>query len=142
MTAIGPASSVSFHFTLKLADGHIVDSTRNRPEPVRFKMGDGNLLAGFERKLIGLVAGDSRCFDILPEDGFGMPNPNNVQTFDRAQFDGMELSEGLVISFADAAKGELPGVVSQITTDKVVVDFNHPLAGKAMQFDVEIFAVE
>lgn len=142
MSVIASDSRVRLHFALRLEDGSLVDSTFERPEPAAFAMGDGSLLPGFERKLLGLAAGDRRSFQVLPEEAFGMPNPQNLQVFARSQFEGMELSEGLVISFADAASGELPGVVQQITTEQVVVDFNHPLAGKTLQFEVEIVAVE
>jgi FKBP-type peptidyl-prolyl cis-trans isomerase SlpA len=139
---IGPKAKVTLHFSLRLEDGQIVDSTLER-EPASFVMGDGSLLAGFEKKLHGLKAGDKACFDILPEEGFGQPNPNNVQHFARSNFAvDMELVEGLVISFADAAKAELPGVVKTISDSEVVVDFNHPLAGRTIAFDVEIIAVE
>ena len=142
MSVISTSSTITLNFSLSLEDGQLIDSTFERPTPAVFTMGDGKLLPGFEKKLLGLGAGQRERFTILPEDAFGMPNPNNLQEFERKQFDGMELAEGLVISFADAAGGELPGVVSQITTERVVVDFNHPLAGRTLIFDVDILAVE
>ena len=54
----------------------------------------------------------------------------------------MDLHEGLIISFADASKAELPGVVKSFNADEVVIDFNHPLAGRTISFDVEIIAIE
>jgi FKBP-type peptidyl-prolyl cis-trans isomerase SlpA len=60
----------------------------------------------------------------------------------RSQFQNMELSEGLLVIFNDAANTELPGVVKAIDDDQVTVDFNHPLAGKTLTFEVEIFEVK
>jgi len=138
---IGPGTQVTLHFALKLEEGDIVDSTFERA-PATFTVGDGKLLPGFERKLFGLSKGAREQFTILPEDAFGQPNPANVQRFKRDMFAAdMELHPGLVISFADAAQAELPGVVSGIEGDEVLVDFNHPLAGRTLLFDVQIFDV-
>ena len=139
---INTNSTVSLHFSLRTDNGELIDSTFERKQPPTLTMGDGKLLPGFEKKLLGLKAGEKKTFVMLPEDGFGMPNPQNVQIFPRAQFADIELSEGLMISFADAARAELPGVIKQITTDEVAVDFNHPLAGRTLHFEVEIFKVD
>lgn len=137
---IGPDKEVTLHFALKLESGEVVDSTFDR-KPATFRFGDGNLLPGFELALQGLKAGDKRSLRIEPEHGFGQPNPQNVQVMPRSQFEGMELAEGLMVIFQDAAKGELPGVVSRFDANQVTVDFNHPLAGKVLTFEVEILDV-
>lgn len=139
---VGPDSRVTLHFSLSLADGELVDSTFDQ-SPASLEIGDGSLLPGFERCLFGLRPGDRERFRIPPEDGFGQPNPNNVQRIARSSFSSeFELAEGLVISFADAGRGELPGVVAEFNDEEVVVDFNHPLAGRELLFEVEILAVE
>ena len=142
LSVIGDNSRVTLHFALRLENGDVVDSTFER-KPAVFTMGDGSLLPGFERHLRGMQPGQRNTFTVSPEEAFGQPNPANVQRFERDQFAGdMELHEGLVISFADASKTELPGVVKRFDADEVVVDFNHPLAGRTILFDVEIVAVD
>lgn len=139
---IGSGTQVTLHFALKLAGGDLIDSTFDK-DPAVFVVGDGQLLPGFEECLLGLEVGDEQSFEILPEKGFGMPNPNNRQIMSVDMFDlEMELSEGLMVSFADANKAELPGVIVAIEEGKVEVDFNHPLAGKDITFEVKILAVE
>lgn len=138
---IGPDMQVTLHFALGLENGEVVDSTFDK-KPATFKVGDGNLLPGFEQQLFGLKAGDKRTLQLTPEQGFGQHNPQNVQVMPRSQFEGMELSEGLLVIFNDAAKTELPGVVKSFNDRQVTVDFNHPLAGKALTFEVEIFEVK
>ena len=138
---IGSNSQVTLHFAIKLDSGDVVDSTFDK-NPPRFKVGDGSLLPGFERALFGLKAGDKRSLNIEPEQGFGQPNPQNVQVMPRSNFEGMELSEGLLIIFNDAANAELPGVVKAFDSTEVTIDFNHPLAGKSLMFDVEIIDVQ
>ncbi len=138
---IDEKSQVTLHFSLKLEGGELVDSTFDK-EAATFSMGDGSLLPGFEKHLHGLQAGDRQSFTIPKEEGFGAGNPQNIQRFKPSDFaDDMELSEGLIFSFADGRGGELPGVVKTITDDEVMVDFNHPLAGREITFDVEIIAI-
>ncbi|HLS98405.1 MAG: FKBP-type peptidyl-prolyl cis-trans isomerase [Porticoccaceae bacterium] len=139
---IGPGTRVTLHFSLALDDGTLVDSTFGR-EPAVFEVGDGSLLPGYEDALLGLRAGDETQFDMKPEHGFGQHNPNNIQTMARADFDpGLTLEAGLVLSFADANRAELPGVVVDFDEETVTVDFNHPLAGRDIVFRVAILAVE
>ena len=137
---IGPDRQVTLHFALKLENGEVVDSTEGKA-PATFKVGDGNLLPGFEVALYGFKAGDKRSLQIEPENAFGQPNPQNVQVMPRGQFQDMELSEGLLIIFNDAANAELPGVVKAFDEQQVTIDFNHPLAGKTLNFEVEIIEV-
>ena len=134
-------SQVTLHFAIKLDNGDVVDSTFDKA-PATFKVGDGNLLPGFEQALFGLKCGDQRSLPIAPEHGFGQPNPQNVQVMPRSQFKGMDLAEGLLVIFNDAANTELPGVVKAFDEAQVTIDFNHPLAGKALTFDVEIIEVK
>ena len=138
---IGPDKEVTLHFALNLENGDVVDSTFDK-KPATFKVGDGNLLPGFEAKLFGLKAGDQRTLQVEPENAFGQPNPQNVQIMPRSQFEGMELSEGLLVIFNDAANTELPGVVKAFDDSQVTIDFNHPLAGKTLNFQVEIIEVK
>jgi FKBP-type peptidyl-prolyl cis-trans isomerase SlpA len=139
---ISEGTRVTLNFALVLDDGSEVDSNFEK-EPASFAVGDGSLLPGFERALFGLKSGDEATLEILPEEGFGQPNDNNLQTIKRDQFDvESELEEGMVFSFADAAGGELPGVVKTFDEDEVTVDFNHPLAGRTLSFRVAIHHVE
>jgi FKBP-type peptidyl-prolyl cis-trans isomerase SlpA len=138
-TPVGPGTKVEIRFSLKLADGHVVDATGDNA--ASFEVGDGSLLPGFEQAMFGMLEGEASSFDI--EDGFGEHNEENVQRVPRTQFaSDMKLEEGLIVSFADQQKTELPGVVTNVGELVVEVDFNHPLAGKRLIFDVEIIDVQ
>ncbi len=138
---IAQGSQVTLHFAIKLENGDVVDSTFDK-QPASFTVGDGSLLPGFEMALYGLKCGDQRSLPITPDQGFGQSNPQNVQVMPRSAFAAMELSEGLLVIFNDAANAELPGVVKAFDDARVTIDFNHPLAGKNLTFDVEIIEVE
>jgi FKBP-type peptidyl-prolyl cis-trans isomerase SlpA len=139
---VSEGTRVYLNFSISLEDGSEVDSNFGG-EPVDFVIGDGSLLAGFERALFGMSAGQRQLFTVEPENAFGQPNDNNVQMLDRDQFDDdIDLEIGLVFSFADASGGELPGMVISFDDEEVTVDFNHPLSGRTIMFDVLIHRVE
>jgi FKBP-type peptidyl-prolyl cis-trans isomerase SlpA len=139
---IADGSRVKLHFALRLADGQEVDSTFENDAP-ELTVGDGNLPEGFEECLVGLTTGDHKTFTVPPEKAFGQPNPQNMQEMKRSDFPvDMPVAPGLMVSFADAQGAELPGVISAIEGDYVTVDFNHPLAGKELHFEVQILEVK
>jgi FKBP-type peptidyl-prolyl cis-trans isomerase SlpA len=131
---------VTMHFAIKLTDGQIVDSNFEG-SPVEFEVGDGNIPEGFEAALSGLKVGDHLDLTIDPERGFGQHNPSNIQTMKRSDFKDMELEPGLVISFQEPG-GELPGVIVEFDDERVEVDFNHPLAGKTILFEVQVLNIQ
>jgi FKBP-type peptidyl-prolyl cis-trans isomerase SlpA len=137
---ISERSRVTLHFSLLLESGEEIDTTR-RGKPATFEMGDGQLLPGFEAALLGMQAGDDAQITLEPGQAFGEHQRQNVQLMDRQRFAGQELEPGLMMSFA-AADGELPGVIRRVFERTVEVDFNHPLAGRRIIFDVSILKVE
>ena len=130
-TPIGPGTRVTLRFTLELTNGDIVDSTGDTA--ATFVVGDGNLLPGFEVAMYGMVAEASARLSIPASQAFGEHLEANMQRLRRGQFPvNMVLTEGLMMSFAD----------NKIQGDSIEVDFNHPLAGKDLIFDVAIVEVE
>ncbi|MFT6288038.1 MAG: FKBP-type peptidyl-prolyl cis-trans isomerase SlpA [Alcanivorax sp.] len=139
---VSESTRVFLNFSISLEDGSEVDNNFGG-DPVDFVVGDGSLLPGFERAMFGMSAGQRQLLTIAPENAFGQPNDNNVQLMKRDQFDDdMELEIGLLFSFGDAAGGELPGMVISFDDDEVSVDFNHPLSGRTILFDVLVHRVE
>lgn len=138
---IGNQSKVTLHFDLKLDNGDVIDSTFDK-EPATFTVGDGSLLPGFEQSLFGYKAGDKRSTVLPPERAFGRGNEGNLQTMPRKDFDDMELAEGILVIFQDARRNEMPGIVESFNDQEVVVNFNHPLAGRDITFEVEIIQVD
>ncbi|MCF9033734.1 FKBP-type peptidyl-prolyl cis-trans isomerase [Acinetobacter nectaris] len=139
-TRIEAGAHVELHFSVALENGVEIDNTRQHDAPVELTIGDGNLLPGFEKALYGLRAGDRRTVHLPPEDAFGPWNPENVQTFDTVKFEERP-TIGHLIEFEDKAKSSLFGVVKAVGDDITEIDFNHPLAGKNISFEVEIFKV-
>lgn len=139
-TRVEAGSKVDLHFSVAIENGMEIDNTRSREEPVSLVIGDGSLLPDFEKALFGLRAGDRRTVSLPPEDAFGPWNEENIQKFDTVKFEQRPVV-GHMIEFEDKAKQSLYGVVKTVGDDITEVDFNHPLAGKNITFEVEIFKV-
>jgi FKBP-type peptidyl-prolyl cis-trans isomerase SlpA len=131
--------SVRLHFSLHLESGEEIDTTR-RGRPATFDYGDGQLMPGFEAVLLGMQAGDDAQLVLEPAQAFGEHRQENVQLLEKERFQDLDLEPGLMVSFAGPG-GELPGVVARIFDKTVEVDFNHPLAGRKIVFDVSILEV-
>lgn len=143
VTTIKQDSAVTLHFTIKLKDGSVADSTHNMGKPAKLVIGDGSLSENFEQCLFNLSAGESKSIELSAEDAFGLPNPDNIHYMDRAKFVGdAEVEVGTIMAFSGRDGMEIPGIITAIVGDSVTVDFNHPLAGQDVIFDVEILSVE
>ncbi len=139
--AIGDASEVVMHFSLLLADGTVVDSSRGG-DPMGFVLGVGTLETGLEVLLHGLCAGDRAQFNLAPGQAFGQPDPAGVHQMARAEFPAdLNLEEGAVVEFTTPGGDSVPGTVVGFDGSEVTVDFNHPLAGRELRFEVEILSV-
>ena len=138
---IGAGSTVTLHLTLTLADGTVAESSLDG-EPHTFTMGDGSMLHGLELALYGLRPGDTQRLMLHAEQGFGMRDPARIHYLPRADFaDELALEPGLILGFTTPEGDELAGTVLSFTAETVEVDFNHPLAGHALTFEVEIIDV-
>lgn len=139
---IDQGTQVELHFALMLEDGATVDSTFEG-KSATLTLGDGNLPEHFEACLLGLEAGNEQTFTLPPEKAFGQHNPSNVQRLAKESFaDELEQLEiGMIFGFTDPKGNEVPGVVSEIEESHVLIDFNHPLAGKNLKFKVQILNV-
>ena len=129
-------SAVLVHFTLKLDDGSTAESTRNNGKPALFRLGDGSLSEGLEQHLLGLKEGDKTTFALEPDAAFGVSSPDLIQYFSRRE------EIGAIMLFTAMDGSEMPGVIREINGDSITVDFNHPLAGHTVHFDIEVLEVE
>jgi FKBP-type peptidyl-prolyl cis-trans isomerase SlpA len=138
---ISPESTVTLHLSLTLKDGTVAESTFD-DEPLTFTMGDGSLAEGLELGLYGLRPGDTQRLELYPEQAFGLRDPGKVHQLPRADFSAeLALEPGLVIGFDAPGGEELSGTIIAFDDATVEVDFNHPLAGRVVIFDVEIIDV-
>jgi FKBP-type peptidyl-prolyl cis-trans isomerase SlpA len=139
-------SIVTMHFTVRLKDGSVAESTRTVGQPMQFHM-DGDFFSEkLRQQLLGLEVGAKPKIMLLPEDAFGEAHPANVYQVPRQQFLRADLDHplevGLIVSFMQPNGVELPGIIRALDTDEVTVDFNHPLAGQVLLFEIEIIDIQ
>lgn len=121
-----------------LVEGELVDQS-SEGQPLAYLHGASNIIEGLENALDGKVVGDSFSVTIQPEEGYGPYDEAEIQTFDRSDFgDDMELEEGEEYGFPSNEGVIYPGRIHKLTAEQVWVDFNHPLAGKVLNFDVTV----
>ncbi|MDY0971499.1 FKBP-type peptidyl-prolyl cis-trans isomerase [Siccibacter turicensis] len=136
-------SAVLVHFTLKLEDGSTAESTRSNGKPALFRLGDGSLSEGLEQHLLGLKNGETKSFSLEPDAAFGISSPDLIQYFSRREFiDAGEPDIGAIMLFTAMDGSEMPGVIREVNGDSITVDFNHPLAGQTIHFDIEVLDVD
>lgn len=131
---------VSIHYTLKGDAGEVIDSSAGG-EPLAYLHGHGNLVPGLERELTGKSAGDKLQVKIPPADGYGEYDQTLVQRVPRRTLKGVANVKVGMRLHAQTDQGPKPVTVTRITGDMVTLDGNHPLAGKNLNFDVEIATV-
>jgi FKBP-type peptidyl-prolyl cis-trans isomerase SlpA len=141
--AIQAGSEVVLHVRIQLDNGITVEDTHATGDPLCLRIGDGSLLARLEALLLGLQAGDKRSWSLAPGAAFGTHDAANVKWLAREHFPAtLDIAAGQIIAFSLPDGSEVPGSVLEAGEDDLVqVDFNHPLAGRTIRFEVEIIAV-
>lgn len=138
--AIQNGSSVSLEYTLKDDSGQVLESNKGKT-PLTFTQGHRQIIPGLERELIGMRAGEEKQVVVKPEDAYGdvVPNAQTEVPRDAIPKEGQKVGTTLI---ARSGAGEpRPVVVKEIKETTVVLDLNHPLAGKTLYFDVKVLDV-
>lgn len=128
---------ISINYEVKdKSSGEILDSSANNP--FRFILGNGEVIAGLEKAVIGKNIGDKFSVEIEPKEAYGDKDPTLLCELPKEQFNGIDLKKGMTL-FGQSEDGQnAQVVVSEIGESSVIVDFNHPLAGKTLLFSIEI----
>jgi len=139
---IGDGIVVSLDYTLRLDDGEVIDSSQES-EPLEYLHGHGQIIPGLEKALVGLTVGDSKKVTVPSAEAYGDVDMEAFEIVPRSMFpDDMELEEGLELSLRDAETNEpFDATIAEIRENGVMLDFNHPLAGETLHFEVTIPAL-
>ncbi|QWT45067.1 FKBP-type peptidyl-prolyl cis-trans isomerase [Azospira inquinata] len=135
-------SFLTLHYRVTTGDGTEILNTFEM-KPATLQMGSGQLAENLERCLLGLPAGkEVHSFDLPPDTGFGEHNPRLVERIALSAMPaGVELKENALVEFSDSEKGDFAGFIRELTDRYALVDFNHPLAGKQVRFEVQIIGI-
>jgi len=139
--AVQNGDNVKVHYTGKLKDGSVFDSSRDR-EPLAFQLGSGQLIPGFEKAVIGMEVGDSTTVEIAPKDAYGDRNPEMLIEVSKQQVPAdlnPQVGQTLQVQQGNGQVANV--VVHELKPESIVLDANHPLAGKNLVFDIELVSV-
>jgi FKBP-type peptidyl-prolyl cis-trans isomerase SlpA len=136
---------LTLHYRLATADGTDIVTTF-AGNPATLMLGQGQLAPFLEQRLLGLPEGTHQTFELGPTEGFGPRNPDLIQAVTRATLDensvpGADYKVGDLVDFAAPGGGRFAGVLREMRGETAIFDFNHPLAGKPLQFEVKLISV-
>lgn len=136
--AIKAGDTISVHYTGKLESGDVFDTSEKR-SPLKFTVGAGQLIAGFDTAVVGMNVGESTTVTIAPEEGYGASRDELIIDMPKSYVpQDMNLEVGMPVQLVDQDQNPVLAVVHEILEDTVRMDANHPLAGKTLVFDIEI----
>lgn len=134
--------TVRIHYTGKLADGTVFDSSRER-EPLELTTGQGSVIPGFERALLGMSPGDHKTETIPSHEAYGPYQENLVAVLDTTEFldRGITPNVGMQLEVRQPDGQKIPVLVTEVSTSQVKLDANHPLAGQDLTFEIELLEI-
>lgn len=138
---IEDGSKVSIEYTLTLDDGSTAD-TNVGGEPLVYNQGQQEILPALEEALVGLAAGDTKKVMLTAEEGYGLVDPDGFQDVEPDIVPEDARTVGTMLVASDPEGNQQPIRVHEVADEKIVLDFNHPLAGEALTFDIKILEIE
>lgn len=141
MTQVKTGDTVRIHYTGTLTDGSVFDTSEGR-DPLQFTVGEGQIIPGLEAALPGMEVGEAKTVEIPAEQAYGSHDPNGRQAIPRDQVPEhipLDIGTSLQLSLPDGRA--MPVVVAEVSEEAVVLDANHPLAGKDLRFDVKMVEI-
>jgi FKBP-type peptidyl-prolyl cis-trans isomerase SlyD len=132
---------ISLEYTLKSPDGKVLESSTGR-EPLKYIHGQKMMIPGLERELTGMKIGAVKHVTVKPEDGYGKINPKAVQEVPKENVPANGLKVGAVLAARSPEGMVMPMTVKEIKEKTVVMDMNHPMAGKTLVFDVKVVDIQ
>ena len=142
MSQASAGNKIAIHYTGTLADGSVFDSSEGR-DPLSFTMGEGQIIPGLETALDGMAEGEEKTVTVPADDAYGHKNPQAMQRVPRSSVpDGIPLDLGTQLQLQTPEGQAMPVTVAEVTESEVVLDANHPLAGKDLTFAVKVVSVD
>lgn len=142
MTEARKGNAVKVHYTGKLKDGTVFDSSMER-EPLQFTLGEGKMIPGFEQAVEGMKTGDKVTTEIPSKDAYGDRRDDLVVEVEKEKVpDNINPEVGQQLSIKQPNGSQIPVVVTETKPESIVLDANHPLAGKDLIFEIELVDVQ
>lgn len=141
MQQVKSGDKVKVHYHGKLTNGETFDSSKGR-EPLEFEVGGGMVIKGFDEGVTGMTVGEKKTINIPFDEAYGPSNPDMIIDMPKDRFPkDMEIEVGMPLSMSDGKGQQFQVVIAEIKDDSVILDANHPLAGKDLIFDLELVEI-
>ena len=141
MSQAESGNTVKVHYTGTLSDGTAFDSSRGS-DPLEVTLGSGSVIAGFEQALMGMSVGESKTVTIGAAEAYGEHHADRVHEVEREKMpDDIDLRVGVILEAVGAGGVPLPVQIAGLTETMVMLDFNHPLAGQDLTFELELVEI-
>jgi len=141
MSEARTGDTVRIHYTGTLSDGSTFDSSEGR-DPLEFTLGSGQVIPGFDKAVTGMSVGEAQTVEIPSGEAYGAHDPNGRQSFPRAQVpDDIPLDIGTRLQLSGPQGQPIMVTVAEVTETDVILDANHPLAGKDLTFTIELVEI-
>ena len=138
MAQVKRGDTVKVHYHGTLADGSIFDSSTGR-EPLEFEVGGGMVIEGFDNGVLGMALGEKRTIEIPADQAYGQKNEDMIMEFPIDRFPADLVPEvGMTLNMSNNQGEQFPVVIVEVAEEFVLLDANHPLAGKDLTFDLEL----
>lgn len=142
MTQVKAGDTVSIHYTGTLPNGETFDSSAGR-DPLEFTVGSGQIISGLDAALPGMTVGETKTVQVPCAQAYGEPDPNARQTVPRSTIpDNIPLDPGTRLQMQTPQGQTVPVVVAEVTEAEVILDANHPLAGRDLTFAIELVDIK
>ncbi len=142
MSQIKDGDTVRIHYTGTLTDGTTFDSSHGR-DPLEFVVGSGQIIKGLDSALPGMTAGEKKTVNIACADAYGPINPAFHQSVPRESIpDDITLEVGMQLQMQTPQGQPMPVTVTDLSEEEVMLDANHPLAGRDLVFEVEVVSFD
>lgn len=141
MQQVKNGDTVRVHYHGKLTNGTTFDTSEGR-EPLEFKVGQGQVIKGFDDALVDMKVGDKKTVHIPVDQAYGQRNDDMMMEYPKSEFPAdMKPEEGMELHMSDNSGNVFPVVIAEVKDEVVVLDANHPLAGEDLVFDIELVSI-
>ena len=134
--------TIKVHYTGTLTDGNEFDSSYKRNEPIQFNAGEGQMIKGFDDAVMDMKVGDKKSITIPSTEAYGAQNQDAIMTVPKTNFpEEFTFVEGEMVQGQTENGQPLQAIILEIMDNEVILDFNHPLAGQDLMFDIELVEI-
>lgn len=139
--AVENGKKVAFHFTLTV-DEKVIQTSEGK-EPMSYTHGSGQIIPGLAAEIEGLNEGDEKTIKVSAQDAYGRVNPDAFKELPKSSLpEGMVPQNEMMLQISTPEGQTIPARISEVKEESIVIDLNHPLAGKELQFDVKVVSIE